>query len=81
MSGRPVWRRDVSDPDCRVTDVDGFHVEVYRMTFGHWWGWHAWSADGSISVYSFLRRGSRWFRVLAVRDALREIATLRGGAR
>jgi hypothetical protein len=73
---RPVWRQDLADAGYRVAKVGGFYIEVYRLLSARW-GWQAWSATES--VYSWQRRGSRRFRFLAVRDALREIAGLRGG--
>lgn len=76
---RPVWRRDVNDPNCRVAEVGGFHIEVYRLPYYRRWSWNISDGDGGASVWAFQRGGSRWFRWLAVRDALREIAGLRGG--
>jgi len=74
---RPVWRQDISDPGCRVAEVGGFHIEVYRLPGYRRWSWHV--SDGVTSVWSFQRGGARWLRWLAERDALREIARLRGG--
>lgn len=75
---RPIWNRNDSDGDRRTGTVGFFYVQVYRL-LGRRWGWHVWGA--AASVYSWQRRGSRWFRVLAVRDALREIGRLRTGER
>jgi len=79
MSGRLVWNRGISDASSLTGTVGAFYVDVYRTTPGGRWGWHVWSTEPYASVYAWQRGGSRWFRFLAVRDALREIATLRGG--
>ena len=79
---RPVWNAEISDAERQVAEVGGFFLEVHRQYGSTRWGWHVWSGEGSpgyVSIWAWQRKGSRRLRWLAVRDALREVARLRGG--
>ena len=74
---RPIWIRKAEHYTATVGDC---FLTVYHQVDGRW-GWYVWrGGEGTpfTAVYSWPSGGSRRFRFLATRDALREIARQQG---